>query len=58
MQERMSGGWLRSGRLDRKRHGLIFGRQGDGKSGWCYACGRQLMSHRNVGSAKVIRSHS
>lgn len=49
MQERRSGGWLRSGSFDRERHRLIFGRQGAGKSGRCYACaGRQSCLAKKV----------
>lgn len=49
MQERRSGGWLGSGSFDRERHRLIFGRQGAGKSGRCYACaGRQSCLAKKV----------
>jgi hypothetical protein len=50
-------GRLRDGSFGGKMHGLIFGRQRDGKPGSCYAhgvCG----GGEGVGSAQVIRSPS
>jgi len=61
----MSGGvvgWLESGRIDRKRHGLILADKETGsQDGAMHPGATQAsvsVSQKNVGSAKVIRSLS
>ena len=57
----MSGGavgWLGSGRIDRKRHGLILADKETGSQDGAMHPGVSGVSQKNVGSAKVIRSLS
>ena len=57
-ERRSSSGRLRNGNFGGKRHGLIFGRQRDGRQDLCCDSGRPPWVGESVGSAKVIRSLS